>query len=367
MEKGAAWAEPIAKIDAFITRIESKILVAVLASEVLALVLWVLLKAFSSDAADPRGRFLRAFFLAVILAGLGGGAKLLAKKRQLEGAWVEKLPVLLGVLGVALGLFLPGLLSAYTQNWLNWLQNASMLTLIGGLRGLVTRLTLWLALLGASLATAGGKHISIDFVLRAADAKTRTRLALLGWCAAAIMCFTGAWGFVDQLALGEYRAPRTIPCAAGDASKECESTPGMKLHAIGEEFGKDMFLLGKQFSLDLQTLPKVLSGARYDQWLTPAEWNVFASDPAFAVHYGAEKAATLLVAKDRTDAVLPAVIVPGGEENTAGLLVRDLNLVIPMGLFMIGLRFILRCLLVLAGRIIVDPNQVHADEEEATS
>jgi hypothetical protein len=147
----------------------------------------------------------------------------------------------------------------------------------------------------------------------------------------------------------------------------CESSAGSKLHAIREEFGKDMFLLGKQFSLDIQTLPPVLAGKPYDQWLSIAEWNAFASDSGFVRDYGAEDAATLQRAKDRTDPVLPAVIVPGGKENAAGLLVRDLNLVIPMGLFMVGLRFLLRCLLVLAGRIIVDPNQAHADEEEAVS
>lgn len=362
-EKGAAWASPIAKVDAFITKIESKLLVGVLAGEVLALVLWVVLKGFSAGAPDVRGRFLRGFFLAVLFAGLGGVAKRIALARKTEGAWIEKLPMFLGLGGALVGLALPGLFSEYAENVNKWMQNASMLTLIGGLRGLVTRLTLWLALLGASLATASGKHINIDFVLRAVDAKNRTRLALLGWTVSAAMCLTGAWGFVDQLALAEYRAPRLSACP-GDSAKQCETSPGDKLHVVAHEVGNDLFLLGRQFSLDLSTLPVVLAGKPYDKWLTPAAWNALASDPAFAAHYGTEKAKTLILSAERTDPVLPAVIVPGGEENTAGLLVRDLNLVIPMGLLMIALRFILRCLLVIAGRIIVDPNQVHADEDD---
>ena len=55
---------------------------------------------------------------------------------------------------------------SYFSNALNWLQSASTLTLLGGLRGLATRFTLWLALLGASLATAQGKHINVDVVMR---------------------------------------------------------------------------------------------------------------------------------------------------------------------------------------------------------
>jgi Tripartite ATP-independent periplasmic transporters, DctQ component len=303
--------------------------------------------------------------LAIVFAFAGGGIRKLLNRNASPSEKWRRLPAILGSAGIALALLAPGLGSNYAQNWLNWVQNASSLMLIGGLRGLVTRLTLWLALLGASLATASGKHINIDFVLRLATGRTRTAIGLAGWCTAAIMCLTGAWGFVDQLALGEFRVPRTVPCE-GKNSIECETAPAAKLSGIGEEFGKDMFLLGKQASLDLRTFPVVLSGKRYDGWLSVSEWNTFAADSAFAAHYGKDKAKTLQRDTAQTDAVLPAVIVPGGEENAAGLLVRDLNLVIPMGLFMIGLRFLLRCLLVIAGLVKVDPNQQHADDDDDT-
>jgi hypothetical protein len=373
-----SWSRPIAQMDAFITKAETKLLMLVLGGEISALVVWVLLKGFSTPAHEMRGRFLRAFFLSILFAALGAairkgltpsqaqaGEAGLAGEARGGGSRlvIKKLPVMASAFGILIGLWVPGLFSNYAQNWLNWVQNASVLMLIGGLRGLVTRLTLWLALLGASLATASGKHINIDFVLRLADQKIRTRVALLGWLTASVMCITGAWGFVDQLALGEYRAPRTVVCES-KGEGECETPPTEKLSVVAKEFGKDMFLLGRQASLDVQTLPVVLFGNPYDKWLSVNAWNEFASDKGFAEHYGEDKAKTLQRAKEQTDPVLPAVIVPGGEENIAGLLVRDLNLVIPMGLLMIGLRFLLRCLLVLSGRIIVDPNQVHGDGDD---
>jgi hypothetical protein len=58
------------------------------------------------------------------------------------------------------------------------------------------------------------------------------------------------------------------------------------------------------------------------------------------------------------------VIVPGGEENAMGLLVRDLNLVVPMGLFMIALRFMMRALFILSGRLRVDPDAAHSDDDD---
>jgi len=62
------------------------------------------------------------------------------------------------------------------SNVLNWLQTSSSLMLVGGLRGLATRLTLWLALLGASLATSQGKHVHADVAVRYLPA-TRARAA----------------------------------------------------------------------------------------------------------------------------------------------------------------------------------------------
>src|SRR6185436_8373431 len=66
----------------------------------------------------------------------------------------------------------------YTSNLLNWYQQACFLTLLGGLRGVGTRLTLLLALLGGSLATARGRHIVIDVVTRFVRPSLRTAMVL---------------------------------------------------------------------------------------------------------------------------------------------------------------------------------------------
>jgi hypothetical protein len=47
------------------------------------------------------------------------------------------------------------------------------------------------------------------------------------------------------------------------------------------------------------------------------------------------------------------------------LLVREANFVFAFGLLVIGLRFLLRSLLAIAGWVKVDPNAAHGDEELA--
>ena len=69
---------------------------------------------------------------------------------------------------------------------------------------------------------------------------------------------------------------------------------------------------------------------------------------------------------DSTDFRTPAVTsMPGGTEPILKLLVREVNIVFAFGLLVIGLRFILRSLLAIAGWIKVDPNAAHGDEELA--
>ena len=62
----------------------------------------------------------------------------------------------------------------------------------------------------------------------------------------------------------------------------------------------------------------------------------------------------------------PAVTsMPGGGEPILKILVREVNFVFAFGLLVIGLRFILRSLLAIAGWVKVDPNAAHGDEEMA--
>ena len=150
----------------------------------------------------------------------------------------------------------------YFSNLLNWMQNASLLMLIGGLRGVVTRLTLWLALLGGSIATGKGKHINIDVVMRFLSPKMRVPVAVLGWLAAAVMCLAGSWGFVDHIAIALFhvqpfearaRAPRTR-----GSSKMCPTPAGEKISGeVLHDMGTDLFVIRRQLSLDVGSFPRV--------------------------------------------------------------------------------------------------------------
>jgi hypothetical protein len=64
---------------------------------------------------------------------------------------------------------------------------------------------------------------------------------------------------------------------------------------------------------------------------------------------------------------MPQVAVPGTGEQARGLLVRELDFVFPFGLLVIALKFLLRIVLVLTGRVKIDLDSAHADEELANA
>jgi hypothetical protein len=232
----------------------------------------------------------------------------------------------------------------YFENVKGWLQEGSTLTLMGGLRGVGTRLTLWLALLGASLATAMGKHIHVDVVFRFLPVRWRVPAAVTNFAATALVCFAAAWGFFDHLAVQSYGA-------------KFDDSAGTKVAATVHGMGEHFFLTRKQIGLDLRSLPHVLTGERYDRWMSAPAWNGWIRDAGFDDHYPPEQVRGLIVPDD-SPAHAPLVISPDGEP-TRGMLVHDLNLVFPFGLLVIGLRFLLRILLVLSRHIDLDPNAAH--------
>ena len=59
---------------------------------------------------------------------------------------------------------------------------------------------------------------------------------------------------------------------------------------------------------------------------------------------------------------MPQIAVPGTGEVARGLLIRDMNLVIPFGLAAIALKFLLRVALLVSGRVRADP-AADLDEE----
>lgn len=366
-EKGAlppkapsAWALPLKTLDEKLTRFESKLLFGVILAEIGALALWVFLKGLSVAGTDERSGIIRAAVVGGLFAAIAGFA---VRKRGEGDPLKSRAPMAALVVGAILGVVTRNSGGPYFENWLNWLQNASVLMLVGGIRGLVTRFTLWVSLLGASIATGKGKHINIDVVMRFVPVSFRIPVAVIGWLAASVMCFTASWGFIEHLAIAEYRADATVPCAQ-NPKNGCDTSSGSKVAKIREGFGHDLFLVRKQLAFDVSTLPKVIGGTKYDRWLSPAEWNERVKSAGWEAHYEKEKVDTLLAPPDRTEPKLPAVTIPGGAENAGGILVRDLSLVIPMGLFIIALRFLVRTILALTGHVIVDPDAAHADDDD---
>jgi len=355
--KGAAWGEPIAKLNDRWQAFEAWLCAAVLIVEVSSLTLWISLKGLATDYApgeNAAGLVTRMLLSTVIL----GTAAHFATRNGAEK--VHRYTVLGAVI---FGFFIAGKLWAHAgvhwaSNVLNALQNASTLMLVGGLRGVATRLTLWLALMGASLATSRGKHIHVDVVIRYVPEKLRAPTAILGWLAAAVMSAIAAVGFVDYIAIAEFRVPAMSPCP-DDANKSCDSPAGEKMSKMVHEMGDDLFLVERQASLDVKSIPRVLAGTPYDKWMKAADWNAWLDGADWSAHF--DKTAVDALKMDPSDASathMPQVVAPGTGEEARGLLIRDANLVFPFGLAIISIKFLLRVLLVLSGHI-----EVHAEEE----
>jgi hypothetical protein len=195
--------------------------------------------------------------------------------------------------------------------------------------------------------------------------------------AAAVMCLAGVVGFADHIAIESFKAPATVPCAdgesapggadrstQGDKNTDCDVPFGAKLEVVVREVGSDFFLMGRQLSLDVKSIPRVLVGTRYDSWMKAPEWNAWLKGTDWASHFKQADVDNLLMPADQPDAVRsPAVNVPGGMEQARGLVIRDLNFVFPFGLLMIALRFVLRALLAISGHVRVDPDAAHEEDE----
>jgi TRAP-type C4-dicarboxylate transport system permease small subunit len=357
------WGAPIARADAVWQRLEGRLCAGVLVAEIASLTLWISLKGLSTDyvpGANASGLVYRSMVSATAL-GLAVHLALRAREeatRRLATTGAALVGLVAGRLWAHAGVH-------YASNVLNWLQNASVLMLIGGLRGLATRLTLWMALLGASLATSRGKHIHVDVLVRYVPQRFRVPAAVVGQLAAALVCVFGVIGFVDYISVSIFRADATRPCTE-DPSRSCETTPGEKLKTVESKVRADFFVLGRQASLDVRSLPRVIAGEAYDKWLTAAEWNAWLDTADWSSHF--PKPAVQAIRMDPSAPAatrMPQVPVPGTGEEQRGLLVRELDFVFPFGLAAIALKFLVRALLCLAGRVRVDPEAVHQEEDLA--
>jgi TRAP-type C4-dicarboxylate transport system permease small subunit len=355
-----AWAAPLLRLDQKWSRFEVKLATVVLLGQIAALVLWVMLKGLASEYQPPAGGGVGAAFttgnrsgliVRALVASVGLGTLTYA---LLRGKVSERRRVL-----ATSGVVLFGVLSArlwasagatYFSNLLNWMQSASTLTLIGGLNRVATRLTLWLALLGGAIATSQGKHINVDVVMRFLGPRLRVIVAVIGWVAASIVCGAAVWGFVDDIAIGHFLAP-------------ADATPRAKLSHVAHEMGSDFFLLRRQITLDFKSLPHVLSGEPYNEYLHPKEWNEWMRGADWGARFAPDDVKLLdLPETDPRMTRLPIISIPGSAENVPGLLVRDFDFVVPFGLLILAIRFLMRSVLALAGQVRVDPDAAHGDD-----
>ena len=333
MQAKSVFGARLARFDEAWTRFESILCAAVLVLEVFAFTCWIVLKGLSatSSATNHSGLVFRAVVASILFGVL---AYRIARGKPPRTA------AMIALAAAAVGLFVgraSGNAGAgYFSNLLNWQQDCSWLTLLGGLRGVGTELTWWLAMLGASIATGGGKHINIDALLRFLRPKLRVPSILIGWVMSAIVCFAGVWGFFDHISIGSFGAP-------------ADAAAGEKVSIVMREGGRHFFLLRRQLSLDLMTAGHVLKGERYDGWMRGAEWNAWLAEGGWDAYYSKAEVESITMPESAAAELHPPLVVGPTGHNPRGLLTRDLHLIFPFGLFMIGLRFIVRVVLVLLG------------------
>lgn len=337
--------------------LEARLATAVLVAEVLVLCGWVALKCAGTTGTAGAGLLFRRVVTSIVLGALAFQITKRVARPRAE---------LAAVAAIAVGWFVGGTYGeagvAWSQNWASWLESSSTLVLFGGTSLVAKRLTLLLAMLGASIATSQGKHISIDVVMRFLGPAGRTRVAALAWGGAALMCFSATYAFVDFLAVGDFKAPVELP--SGDGTRA--ATFGEKLAHVQKEMGKDAFLFGRQLALDVKAGPRVLAGEPQGTAISAAEWNAWLDASDFSPWYAKDEVEGLRVVDPAPDARhAPAIEMPGGRERSQGLLARELNLVVPFGLFVIAVKLLLRVLFVLTGVVEADPNAAHADEDLA--
>jgi TRAP-type C4-dicarboxylate transport system permease small subunit len=355
---GAAWAAPLDRLDKAWTKLDARLCAGVLVAEAIALVFWLSVDALSKTGKGGPGMIFRCLLTSVVFATVAHFAT--RKKKQ-----HEIVTTVAFVLGIVVGTQWGELGATYFANIYGWMQNASILVFFGGIGEIAKKLTFWLALLGASVATGQGKHITVDVVMRVLSPRARVPVAVLGWLVAAIVSGSAAWGFFDGVAVEQYHVATSAPCP-GDATKKCPASAGSKIDAVMSLTGRNLFLAGRQLSLDLRTLPRVLGDKPYGKWLTAKEWNEWLRAGGWEKRFAEADVKALELPEDSTDFRQPAVTaVPGGTDRIEQLLSPLLNLVFPFGLLVIAIRFVLRSILAITGWVKVDPDAAHGDEELA--
>jgi hypothetical protein len=88
-----------------------------------------------------------------------------------------------------------------------------------------------------------------------------------------------------------------------------------------------------------------LAGQNYDGWLYGTEWNEWVRAGKWERYFPEEEVERILLPDEGLHQLhSPLVVMPSGG-NDRGLLARDLHLIFPFGLFVIGIRFLIRAVL----------------------
>ena len=211
----------------------------------------------------------------------------------------------------------------YFDNFKGWLQEGSTLTLLGGLRGAGARGSRcgWRCS-AARWRRPRGKHIHIDVVFRFLPrtlraAGRRPQLPRRG-----AVCFAAVWGFFDHIAIESYGA-------------NADDRAGAKIANAVHHIGNHAFLTRKQLGLDLRSLPRVLGGERYDQWMSAGDVERVGRRAPVSRSATGTPGHEVDPGPDGRRHAPPGGPSPDGDRD-ARLLAHTLGLVFPFGLLAIG-------------------------------
>jgi len=115
--------------------------------------------------------------------------------------------------------------------------------------------------------------------------------------------------------------------------------------------------------LDLGAIPNVLTGKKWHEGrMNGRDWNQFLEQEGFVERYGKEAVDPLRAPDEDLDGSrVPFVVLPN--DNARGIVVNSLNLIFPLGFLMIGLRLLLRALLVLSGHLSAEQEDSEAPSQ----
>ncbi|MEM9691905.1 MAG: TRAP transporter small permease subunit [Myxococcota bacterium] len=342
----AAWGLPLVRLERAWSWAETRVMFVALMVLTVVLCVWLSMRGIKEpvDSTNGAGWVFRALVGAAVLGGLG---RFVTGRMGLEEQRRNQVTVTAVILGVVTAGAWRSVGIGYWNGVFDWLQQGSVFALFGGLKGLSTRLTMLVALIGASLAAAAGTHINIDVFVRLIPAQFRKFVAMVASLSAAAVCLVASWGFLDHIAIAEYGVG-------------IDEKPAQKVEHVTEELDVMFFAFRKQLGFDLKALPVVIAG---DDWnakerFTGRDWNAFLAEEGYVERFGEEKVAPMRAPDSMLDeAWTPVVQIP--EKTAQGFLLHGFDLLWPLGFLAIGLRFILRVLLIASGHV-----QVRLEGEE---